>query len=145
MNKYRNGKIYKITDIENTKCYIGSTIMELSHRMMLHKSCYKRKYRNITVYQIFDEFGFENCKIELIEHAPCDSKKDLEHREGYYIRCICCVNCRIAGRTGIEYYYDNHSVYNEKMICNCGGKYTRTNYSKHVKTNLHKLYLQTEI
>ena len=85
-NKYENGKIYKITDIAYTLAYYGSTIEPLCKRMGRHRGCY-RKYKNkgdgdnITVYKIFDEFGLENCKIELVELCPCASKMELEKKK----------------------------------------------------------------
>ena len=42
MNKYNNGKIYKIIDNTNDNIYIGSTTEPiLSRRMAQHKSQYK--------------------------------------------------------------------------------------------------------
>ena len=32
MNRYENGKIYKITDVGYNKCYIGSTCESLSKK-----------------------------------------------------------------------------------------------------------------
>lgn len=34
---------------------------------------------------------------------------------------------------------------NEKFVCECGGKYTKTGKSKHLKTKLHQEYLLNEI
>ena len=42
MNKYQNGKIYKIVDVGYSKCYIGSTCEELSQRMARHRAIYKQ-------------------------------------------------------------------------------------------------------
>ena len=41
MNKYHNGKIYKIVDNAYTKQYIGSTTESLSQRMTRHRSGYR--------------------------------------------------------------------------------------------------------
>ena len=106
-NKYENGKIYKITDISYTLTYYGSTIETLSQRMGRHRSYY-RTYKNkgdgvnISVFKIFDEFGLENCKIELVELCPCASKMELERKEGEYIKNNECVNKMIMGRTAEE-------------------------------------------
>ena len=108
---YINGKIYKITDIAYTKMYIGSTTQSLAKRFSLHKSKYKLwqdgKYHKITVYDIFNEFGIENCKIELIEEFPCHNRMELERKEGEHIKDSECVNKIVAGRTGEEYRQDN--------------------------------------
>jgi hypothetical protein len=112
-NTYQSGKIYQITDNAYTKCYIGSTIEKyLSNRMGSHVSGYKKwksgKRNSKTMsYELFDEFGVENCKIELIELFPCNSKKELHKREGYWIKQSECVNKFIAGQTDREYYEEN--------------------------------------
>ena len=88
--KYKNGKIYKITDIGYNKCYIGSTTEKtLKQRLARHNSNYKQ-YKNgtshfLSSFTLFEEYGFENCKIELIEKYPCNSKDELVAREGHYI------------------------------------------------------------
>jgi len=73
-----------------------------------------------SVNYIFDRFGFENCKIELVENVPCNSKEELTKREGFYIQNNQCVNKHIAGRSNqeqtrerkneraLQYYYENH-------------------------------------
>ena len=113
MSRYENGKVYKITDIGYNKCYVGSTCESLSQRMAHHHSQYKyyksrTDKKDINSFLLFDEFGFENCKIELIEHYPCESKEELRRREGYYIQSMDCVNRLVAGRTAKEYkeYYN---------------------------------------
>ena len=58
----------------------------------------------LSVFLLFDEFGVGNCKIELVEHFPCNSRNELERREGYHIQTNECVNKYIAGRTSKEYY-----------------------------------------
>lgn len=107
---YQDGKIYKIWDVGYTKCYIGSTIEELSKRFSKHKVKYKGyklgKYIFTTSFLLFDEFGVENCKIEWIENYPCNSKKELEARKGQIQRETTCVNKHIAGRNKQEYYKD---------------------------------------
>ena len=112
INTYKNGKIYQITDISYTLTYYGSTIEPLCKRMARHRSNYKTyknagKGDNITVYKIFDEFGIENCKIELVELCPCASKMELERKEGEYIKNNECVNKIIAGRTAKEWAKDH--------------------------------------
>ena len=104
MERYKNGKIYKIVDVGYEKCYVGSTCEELSQRMARHRQKYyfnerhgRNKHSNSRV--LFDEYGVDNCKIELIEHYPCDSKEQLLRREGYHIQNTECVNRCVAGRT----------------------------------------------
>jgi Uri superfamily endonuclease len=97
MTNYQNGKIYKITGGGQT--YYGSTVQTLERRMYRH-----RGKRNCTARLIID---LPDCKSEIIEYYPCNSKAELELREGWYIRNNACVNYQIAGRTRAEYYQDN--------------------------------------
>lgn len=43
-----------------------------------------------------------------------------------------------------RYYVKNHDKLNEKIICECGGKYTKLNKSNHEKTKKHKNYYETK-
>ena len=117
MPDYSKGKIYKIWDNNYTKCYIGSTCEELSQRMARHRDKYKQhlqnKYAFTTSFLLFEEFGMDNCKIELIELYPCNSKAELNAREGFFIKEEICVNKVIPGRTKAQYYKDNIEVIKE--------------------------------
>ena len=124
MSKYQNGKIYKITDLGYNKCYIGSTCESLCKRMGRHRREYKQ-YCNANSKRksfprsmsLFDEYGVENCKIELIEDYPTDKREDLLKREGFYIKNIDCLNKIVSGRTKKEYYDDTreHQLEHKKQ------------------------------
>ena len=110
-NKYQIGKIYQIVDVGYTKCYIGSTTETLSQRMARHRVCFKdylkRGGKFTRSFSMFEEFGVENCKIELIENYACNSKEKLLKQEGLHIKAHDnCVNKNIAGRTNQEYNED---------------------------------------
>ena len=110
---FQNGKIYQITSHCGDKIYIGSTTKKyLSQRMDRHRSNYKywkqEKVNNVTVFDMFDEYGVENCQILLLELCPCVSNDELTSREAYYIRTLNCVNKVIPGRTKKE-YRDTHT------------------------------------
>ena len=98
MVNYQNGKIYKIEDVGGNMCYIGSTTKDfLSKRMSEHRSKYrywqldhtKTKY---SVFDIFEAYGIENCRIVLVELCACDTKDELIKSEAHYIRTMNCVN-----------------------------------------------------
>ena len=65
MNRYNEGKIYKIVDVAYTKCYVGSTCETLSQRMARHREKYnaylKDKSKFTTSFNLFDEFSVDNC------------------------------------------------------------------------------------
>ena len=170
MTDYSKGKIYKITCNETEKIYIGSTTNTLNRRFQQHKSSYtswkNEKYHYTSIFKMFDEYGKQNCNIELIENYPCSNNRELELREAYYIRNNNCYNKYIPGRTNKEYiednkekikevkkkyyednkkkskeyYEDNKERLNEKNICECGGKYTSHHKPTHFKSKKHQAY-----
>tara|TARA_R110000823_G_C15701201_1_gene476481 strand:+ start:184 stop:606 length:423 start_codon:yes stop_codon:yes gene_type:complete len=74
-------------------------------RLAKHKSTYNGCCSK-TLFETSD-----NVKIELIELYPCNSKDELNKREGELIRSMDCVNKNIAGRTYKEYYVENKEYY----------------------------------
>ena len=99
MPDYANGKIYKIVG-EDGSTYYGSTTTSLKERMSSH-----RYNKTTTAHQkIISHMDWE---MVLVENYPCESKKELEDREGWYIRENPCVNERIAGRTGRDWHREH--------------------------------------
>jgi hypothetical protein len=157
--KYKNGKIYKITDNSYTKCYYGSTVNSLAKRFSGHKTDYilflANRRTNITIFSIFDEFGVENCKIELVELFPCNSKIELHQREGFYIKNNDCVNKMTVGRTQKEYREDNKEVLqeyfkqhyqdNKEHKLQLAENYRNKPEIKEKNKEYHKQYLEIEI
>ena len=117
MPDYSKGQIYKITDVGQTKCYIGSTIQQLCYRMASHRANYKNyldgKYTFVSVFSLFEEFGVENCKMVWVKDFPCNNKKELEAEEGKIQKETDCVNKKIAGRTRAQLFQEHP----EKKLC----------------------------
>ena len=114
MNKYNNGKIYTIRcHDDNTLIYVGSTTQPLYKRFFQHKRD-SITYNKRTMYSKINEIGFDRFYIELYELYPCNSKEELNKREGEIIRLIGTLNYQIAGRTDTEYYIDNKEIMNIK-------------------------------
>lgn len=78
MNKYQEGKIYRIIADDTNKCYYGSTIQTLYSRFSKHK---ERKDNCVSK----EMFIYQNPIIELVENWPCDSNLELIQREQYHI------------------------------------------------------------
>jgi hypothetical protein len=121
MVNYKNGKIYQVYCLGQTEIYIGSTSQPaLSTRLGRHKTDYntwKKTGKNkVTLYNMFDKYGVENCIIELIELWSCDSKLELRAREGHHQRLHLdtIVNKRIECRTIAEWKQDNMEVRAQK-------------------------------
>ena len=165
MPDFQQGKIYKITHGDET--YYGSTTLSLRERMTIHKSSYKRwkngvgnKCRSFT---LFDKYGFENCPIKLVEDYSCQTKKELDIREDWYIKNMECINENAAHRTKEEYleqkrqyrqdhkekiseYHIQHYQANkevilekqkEKIVCECGRECRKSDIAKHRRTKRH--------
>jgi hypothetical protein len=160
MTKHNKGKIYQIEPIqehdENDK-YIGSTTKTyLSERMAQHRYGYnKYKSNNLqrsTLYDIFDKYGIEYCKIILKEEYRCNTKDELLSRESYYVRNELCINKRVEDRTteetkehkkehDKEYYEKNkESILKRQatpVVCECGCTVNHGKMARHKKTKKH--------
>ena len=64
--------------------------------MAKHRADYKtyiiKRIKKTTSVDIFYEFGVNNCKIELVELYPCNSRDELKQREGHHLKNTECVN-----------------------------------------------------
>ena len=130
---YQNGKIYKVIDNAYEECYFGSTIDTLPNRFKGHKTHYKQykngdKRKYVSLFDMFDKFGVDSCKIELVEYHSCLNIAELHKREGFYIKNIDCINKNISGRSAKERYNDNPEHYKEQSK-----QYYQNNKDGHIK------------
>ena len=84
MNRYNNGKIYKIVNNVDDKIYVGSTCGTLRLRLSRHKT-QSRKFLNQGVYSHLNSIGWDNVRIILIENVTAENKDQLLMREQHYI------------------------------------------------------------
>lgn len=101
MPNYQNGKIYQLWSPEGDLVYIGSTTQPLHQRLSGHK----RGSIGCSSKRLFETY--QDVRIELVENYPCNTKAELNKREGLYIRKTACVNRCVAGRSKQEWYADN--------------------------------------
>ena len=166
MNKYQNGKIYKLTCDNSPLIYYGSTCQKyLSSRLAGHKNSLNTE-RPCSSKQLF-ELG--NVSIHLVEEYPCNSKMELELRERIYIefmfknfdyKIICNLHYprRSKSESSKEWYKQNKEkqkeyrennealkLYRKQTInCECGGQYVITNKQRHLKTKKHLAYVANQ-
>jgi len=82
---YSKGKIYKLVSDVNDEFYIGSTATSLAKRKYWHKT----KGRQMPgVKAIFDEIGWDEMKIILVEEWPCENNDQLRQRERYWFDAL---------------------------------------------------------
>jgi len=130
---FKNGKIYVLHDMEWTLIYFGSTVMTLKKRLAVHVSEAKDdKYVACTSKIIIDK---GNYKMTLLENFPCNSKKELEDRETYYIENVPdCVN-KYRARISEETYLQERKEYSRQ--------YRKDNPEK-IKENNAKYYAKSD-
>ena len=120
----------------------------------------------------FDIFKNDDYEILLVESFPCDYKDELLARERYWTNKIPCINkiknqglfnelgevkydkqYRKDHQDHIKEYNKQYKAENQEQIkewkttkctCVCGGMYTLTHKSRHMKSIKHIEYLKSE-
>jgi hypothetical protein len=123
LKDYSKTKIHKIYSYLGDKIYIGSTLHELvSQRMETHVGSYKQWKKNNAGFTrsfiLFEEYGVENCIIELIEAKPCIDIHEQAKLESSYIQVLKCVNKNIPGGSIKESQEDKKKKAKEYRIKN---------------------------
>ena len=135
--------------------------------------CFLKGLRNNI--KSFDILKNDDYKIELLEACEVKTKDELLARERYFIENNECINKNIPGRTIKEYYIDNKDKIkeykkayyidnkdkikeykkayrdtnkekiNEKFDCECGGHFTYSHKSRHIKSAKHQKKLNSNL
>ena len=129
--------IYRLTDGE--KDYYGQTETP-DRRLSEHKNtscpCLSRL--------------LDKSKIKLHIIHRLYNKKEADETEAFYQLNFPCVNNNITGKATRQFYYEkykdkqkkqNKEKNNKRFNCECGGKYTHTNKSRHIKSKKHQDYI----
>ena len=110
-------KIYPICDHDEGDVYFGSTTQALSKRMVAHRCSFnKGNFKQCSSCKLFEKYGLENCKIELIQNSPCNNKEELLKIEREFITTNKCVNRCIPLRTKDEYMIEYHQKNRDKIL-----------------------------
>ena len=161
-NKLSKAKIYKIVDNTNQNVYIGSTCRTLKERLSSHKGSYKSFLKEVcNNMKSFDIIKNNDYQIELLENCNIKTKQELLTRERFFIENNDCLNKIVPGRTDKEYreankdkkkeylkeyYFDNKEKINikrnQKIDCECGGKYARQHKARHFKSQKHQEFVK---
>jgi group I intron endonuclease len=116
--------VYKITNLKNNKCYIGSSI-RVEKRWQEHKrdsqNSNNPKY-NYPLYQAFREDGIDNFKFEIIAD-DFDSVWDMEEYEQQMIDKYDCLKPKGYNQTRATHsnniLSENHQKHIQKISCKC--------------------------
>lgn len=82
VNRYKNGKIYRIMCIDG-HYYYGSTVQRLYERLSHHKKLSKTD--KTVFYNHINTLGWDNATIEIVEEYPCETTQQLHAKEDEYI------------------------------------------------------------
>lgn len=166
INKYHNGRIYKIVSHQTSDIYIGSTYNSLNTRLSQHRCDYKGYLKGIRDYKTsYEILKHPDHQIILIENVKCENKEELLQKERHHIENVNCVNKCIPFRSKQEkelqskatqsQWRDDHKEYlkeyeknrpniderhrkmNEKCICECGMQSTLGHIARHKRTQKH--------
>lgn len=162
VNKYANGKIYKLENEfdEFDSLYVGSTCKSLPARKSGHNK-YAKQEPDRPVYEYFNYWGWDGVRIVLLENFPCQNKQELEVREQFWIdKLKPDLNSKNAHNTKeanqAQYRKDSAKdrIRNADRIkqskalrihCDCGVTGRRDDYKRHCRTKFHQEYLKTQI
>lgn len=107
--------IYKITNIQNGKVYIGQTVQSFRIRMNEHKKK-MRNGANFPLYNAMRKYGIENFTFEVIDNAA--SQEELNTKEMFWIHQFNSehpngYNLTSGGAGTLNYHHTEHDK--EKM------------------------------
>lgn len=106
--------IYKITNIINNKCYIGSAVNCRKRRNEHFSNLKLGKHPNNILQRSFNKYGSNQFTFEVIEYVP--DKNSLIEREQHYLDTLKPEYniCKIAGsRLGVKYSEEKLKIITE--------------------------------
>lgn len=144
MPDYRRGKIYRVVCGITGQAYYGSTSERyLSVRLAKHVSKYREFEKSGTIttseIRVFPILERGAYRIELLENYPCDTRAELEAREGEYIQTrLNAVNHNLPGLSDVDKVARASKCLREKRACSCGADVSRRNYAVHLRSAKHQ-------
>ena len=153
---YANTQCYKIVSKQTDKIYIGMTTQTLANRLSGHKSKY-RQYTTgdkKTFCSSSEILKYGDAEIVFLFNCPCNSKEEVSVIERETIIKNNCVNQHLRqtkkqiveniSKCSKGHYQNNKQAINDRrnqrMECDCGGRYTLRNKAVHFKSQIHIRY-----
>ena len=78
--------IYKVTNKQNNKVYIGQTVKSLSQRQSEHKHRFLYENPHNKFYNAIKKYGWDNFDWEVLEESNDWTYDILDEKEKYYIQ-----------------------------------------------------------
>lgn len=102
--------IYRITNVVNSKFYIGKTSKTVQERFQRH--CYNHQNQNTYLYNAMRKYGVDNFNIEILEETDSPNEREI-----YWIKTLLPhYNMTIGGDGGDTSYSPNYKLGMEKRI-----------------------------
>lgn len=116
------GEIYKITNIQNNKVYIGQTIRPVEYRFNRHINDALHNILDTHFARAIRKYGPQNFKLQVIDNA--ETQDELNQKEQHWIR-----------------FYDSvNKGYNETdAISKCGGNTYQSKTEKEMEVIKEKI------
>lgn len=83
-------RVYKIVNLQNKKCYYGSTITSLHSRCLDHMEDLKRRnHRNNYLQKAWNKYGEDFFDFVVLEEMPNNTEYEIRNREQWYLdNCV---------------------------------------------------------
>lgn len=132
------GRVYKIISSQGNEVYVGSTFNKLRDRFRVHKRDYKdfqegKRTNRVSVYNIFEKYSIESCKMILIKEYEVVDRSHLEAYETLWINKLQSINKVIPfciKNLSQKQWYKNNYEKNKKHILQKHKEYYENNKDK---------------
>jgi hypothetical protein len=159
-NQYQQTFIYKISCKDETikDCYVGHST-NISQRKTEHKHNCKNEKNKAYHYRIYEFIrsngGWDNFKMEIVEHFPCETKGEAMVRENQVAVELNATLGIKAYRTKeqeiiykAKWFQENKEKIKEKntveYICECGAVIQDNEKIRHFKSKTHLAIMNNE-
>jgi hypothetical protein len=121
MSVFANSIILKVESLVDPTMppYISSSIQPLKNVEYMQRGAYTYHIknpsdkRNLSYFPLYEKGA---VKITELEKFPCNSRKELNTREKFYVQSMDCCNKKMNGRTAREKYMLNQKKNQEKGL-----------------------------
>lgn len=128
--------IYKITNIKNSKFYIGSTTRSFKDRFNDHNRDLKNnKHKNYYLQSSYNRYGDNNFKFEIVEII--DDKNNVSEKEQHYLNLLC-ISKKVSYNINLEATGGNQfssEIYKKRAQTFKITNKISIDYSKKIKNN----------
>jgi group I intron endonuclease len=119
------GYIYKVYSTMTNQLYVGSTVDSVNKRFKDHKKHYRAwklgKRIKVSLYDLFETYGVDNFKIDVLEECEVGSRAELFQKEQEWINKLKPTNTLNAFTDGKAYkhaYWSGYYKENKDRILN---------------------------